>query len=172
MLCAAPLMGRASPTPVRPGAPFKPQASWPMWCCFLCSVLKTWGQMPALYSLSCYEKVVGTLSLNGVWCCRYVRYFAASLASMPQQRRVCLKAVSVGGWNWLGRGQTAVKVRCRPTGASEAAKVARFGLDDKRHASCGECWLEGDLKFEVCVSSFRPLHHWHCVLSSGMCYVE
>ena len=112
---------------------------------------------------------MGTLSLNGVWCCRYVRYFAASLVSMPQQRRVCLKAVSIGGWNLLGMGQTAIKVRCRPTGASEAAKAAKFGLDDKRHASCGDCWLEGDLKFEVFKTSFSVLHNWHCVLSSRKC---
>ncbi|CAK0780092.1 hypothetical protein CVIRNUC_004934 [Coccomyxa viridis] len=81
---------------------------------------------------------------------RYVRYFAASLAQVPRQHRVCLKAVSIGGLNWLGSGRrTDIKIRCRPTGAAEAAKVARIHLDDKRRGSCEDCWLEGDLKFEV-----------------------
>ena len=83
-----------------------------------------------------------------------MRYFAASLAQVPRQHRVCLKAVSIGGLNWLGSGRrTDIKIRCRPTGAAEAAKVARIHLDDKRRGSCEDCWLEGDLKFEVSCDS-------------------
>ena len=79
-----------------------------------------------------------------------MRYFAVSLAQSPRQHRVCLKAASIGGLNWLGSGRrTDIKVRCRQTGAAEAAKVARIHLDDKRRGSCEDCWLEGDLKFEV-----------------------
>ncbi len=81
--------------------------------------------------------------------CRYVQYFAMSLANMPEQRRVCLKAVSIGGLNWLGSGKTYIKVSCRPTGASEAAKVAKEYLNDRRQASFGHCSLEGDIKIEV-----------------------
>ena len=86
--------------------------------------------------------------------CRYVRYFAASLVQLPRQHRVCLKAVSIGGLNWLGSGRrTDIKVRCRPTGAAEAGKVARIHLDAKRQGSCKDCWLEGDLRFEVSCDS-------------------
>lgn len=80
---------------------------------------------------------------------RYVRYFAMSLANMPKLRRVCLRAVSIGGLNWLGNGKTLIKVSCRPTGASDMAKVAREYLNDKRRASFGHCSLEGDIKIEV-----------------------
>ena len=83
-----------------------------------------------------------------------MRYFAASLAQLPRQHRVCLKAVSIGGLNWLGSGRrTDIKVRCRPTGAAEATKLARIHLDDKRRGSCEDCWLEGDLKLEVSCDS-------------------
>jgi len=78
-----------------------------------------------------------------------VRYFAASLAKMPEQRRVCLKSVSIVGLNWLGSTKTLIKMKCRPTGASEAAKVAKVHLDDRRQGTCEKCWLEGDIKFEV-----------------------
>lgn len=88
--------------------------------------------------------------------CRYVRCFAASLACMPQQRRVRLTGISIGGLNWLGRGGTAIKVRCRPSGSCEAAKVARIDLDDKRRGACEDCSLEGDIKFEVCCSYCTP----------------
>ena len=81
--------------------------------------------------------------------CRYVRYFAMSLDKKLEQRRVCLRSVSIGGLNWLGSGKTLIKVSCRPTGASEAAKVAKEYLNDRRRASFGHCSLEGDIKIEV-----------------------
>ena len=68
---------------------------------------------------------------------------------MPEQRRVCLSAVSIGGLNWLGSGKTLIRVSCRPTGACEAAKVAKEYQSDGRRASFANCSLEGDIKVEV-----------------------
>lgn len=69
---------------------------------------------------------------------------------MPEQHRVCLSAVSIGGLNWLGSGKTLIKVSCHPTGASQAAKVAKELLSDRRRACFANCSLEGDIKLEVC----------------------
>ncbi|CAL5221800.1 g4055 [Coccomyxa viridis] len=119
-----------------------------MICCYLlyAGICKTVDEALHFYAV---QRTFDGKGITNPSQTRYVQYFAMSLANMPEQRRVCLKAVSIGGLNWLGSGKTYIKVSCRPTGASEAAKVAKEYLNDRRQASFGHCSLEGDIKIEV-----------------------
>ncbi len=83
-------------------------------------------------------------------CRRYVHYFARALRAWPQKRVVALEAVRMDGLGWLSESNRGTLVlRCRPTGASAAHRVATIHITSGGKALATPWQLEGDIKLEV-----------------------
>ncbi len=63
---------------------------------------------------------------------------------------VVLQSVRISGLNWItGRNRGVLVLRCRPSGAAAARKIALIYLGQGDTALPGPWQLEGDIKFEV-----------------------
>ena len=79
-----------------------------------------------------------------------MHYFARALRAWPQKRVVALEAVRMDGLGWLSESNRGTLVlRCRPTGASAAQRVATIHISSGGKALATPWQLEGDIKLEV-----------------------
>ncbi|CAL8468829.1 g8370 [Coccomyxa elongata] len=81
---------------------------------------------------------------------RYVHYFARAMRAWPQKRVVALQAVRMEGLGWISESNRgSLVLRCRPTGAPAAHKVATIHISGGGKALAAPWQLEGDIKLEV-----------------------